>query len=450
MRTPAILLASTFLAFTGSAFSQGTTCANPTSIQPGETITWPGGSYNSTGFLNGTACAGSFQFEDAFFQLTVPTTGDYQFDTNSATWDTELALYDGVGCSATCRAYDTDSGTRIFLPGFESANLVLFGLQAGESILIRVGLRKDSHPGSGGLSVRYLDPACGPAFDDTFEPNDNKPSAAQVGDGLYSNLLVSLGSQDHYSFCLPAGNTVQVDLQFQHALGDINIDLYEVVPFQGIIFYEQRASGFSNTNNESLTWTNPASGQDRDMVLRAYMTTTGPNCNSYDMSLTGTGLCGFAQNTFCDPMDPNSSGNSTVLSASALPGSTSGIHLESSAGPPGQFGYLHVGTGVSDPGLMIGQGRFCLAITGGNRYGRYNIPGTDLNSTGRYDAQGVFQNLTGTSASGSGYDLPAHVPILGIDDPFIGLLSARDWHFQMWHRDANGGSNFSNGLTISY
>ncbi|HRV80898.1 MAG TPA: hypothetical protein P5218_05655, partial [Planctomycetota bacterium] len=113
--------------------------------------------------------------------------------------------------------------------------------------------------------------------------------------------------------------------------------------------------------------------------------------------------------TFCDPMDPNSTGLPTVLSGTLNPGVGSGLHLDATQGPVGQFGYFRIGTAMSDPGVMVGQGHMCLSIFGGNVYGRYTVPGI-LNSIGRFDADGDLANLAGTSTSGFGFDVPVEVP----------------------------------------
>lgn len=148
---------------------------------------------------------------------------------------------------------------------------------------------------------------------------------------------------------------------------------------------------------------------------------------------------------FCDPADNNSTGAPTVLSGNIGTGIGSGLHLEASQGPATQFGYFLVGTGVSDPGTPISQGHLCLSTSVGNALGRYNVAGGTSNSIGRFDASGILQNLAGTSSVGSGFDVPASIPSIG------GSISAGStWHFQLWHRESNGESNFSNGLSVTF
>ncbi len=210
----------------------------------------------------------------------------------------------------------------------------------------------------------------------------------------------------------------------------------------------------------SVPQTNPGTGIDAtspDFEVMDYLSSMEPGNQMDDfrfyrraitdmeiMAWAGCGGTGF--DTFCDPMDPNSTGASTTLNGSMGTGVGSDLHLEATAGPPGEFGYFLIGTAPSDPGIVISQGRLCLAVSGGNGFGRYNVTGGDLNSVGQFDASGVLQNLPGTSTVGSGYDVPLNVPIPG----FGNIQAGETWHFQLWHREAGGASNFSNGITVTF
>lgn len=158
-----------------------------------------------------------------------------------------------------------------------------------------------------------------------------------------------------------------------------------------------------------------------------------------------TGELGTA---FCQPANANCNGVPTLLTGNGM-ACCVGLHLEAVQGPPSQFGYFLVGNASSDPGITISRGRLCLATSGGNTIGRYNVGGTTLSSIGAFDAAGVLQNLVGTSQQGSGFDVPATLPFVG--SPTI--LMGSTWHFQLWHRDpcpTAGQSNFSNGLSVVF
>lgn len=152
--------------------------------------------------------------------------------------------------------------------------------------------------------------------------------------------------------------------------------------------------------------------------------------------------CRFA--SFCSPAAPNSTGLPTLLWGTLGGGGGTGVHLESTQGPPNRLGYFLVGTGAGTP-FGISQGFFCLALTPGNLGGRYNVAGTPMNSVGIYDPGGVLQNFAGTSTVGSGFDIPLTLPNIGGV-----IVPGSTYHFQVWHREAAGASNFSNGLSVMF
>ncbi len=145
---------------------------------------------------------------------------------------------------------------------------------------------------------------------------------------------------------------------------------------------------------------------------------------------------------FCDPANANSTGLPCRLSGHFGTGVGSDLHLDAIQGPPNQFGYFLSGTTFIDPGLIINQGELCIS----GSLGRYNVAGTAFNSIGLFDSSGDLQNTVGTSAIGTGYDLPVTVPSMG--SPVI--TSGSTWHFQLWYREAGGSANFSNGMSILF
>ncbi|MDF1837093.1 MAG: hypothetical protein P1V35_04435, partial [Planctomycetota bacterium] len=147
---------------------------------------------------------------------------------------------------------------------------------------------------------------------------------------------------------------------------------------------------------------------------------------------------------FCDT-EPNSSGQICILEASTQPASPSGWHLDAAGGPPGEFAYFLMGTGINPSTIVIDSGSLCL----GTAIGRYNHSGTNRISIGIFNAVGDLNNLSGTSASGMGYDVPMTLPLPGT--PLI--QSGETYHFQVWYRDQTGGattSNLSSGLSIEF
>ncbi|MDF1837237.1 MAG: hypothetical protein P1V35_05160 [Planctomycetota bacterium] len=154
---------------------------------------------------------------------------------------------------------------------------------------------------------------------------------------------------------------------------------------------------------------------------------------------------GSAGVPFCNPGRLNSTGVGTRLTRVFGIDTGSDVRLNVDQGPPGQFGYFLVGTHMASGGVPISQGLFCLSSAPDHRIGRYNVAGTNMNSVGQFDRFGNFVNLASTSATGYGFDVPILVPSIG------GTIDGGEtWHFQFWHREDGGESNFSNGLRVRF
>ncbi|MCP5021590.1 MAG: formylglycine-generating enzyme family protein [bacterium] len=158
----------------------------------------------------------------------------------------------------------------------------------------------------------------------------------------------------------------------------------------------------------------------------------------------------IAQNTgtsFCNVTN-NSTGMPTTLTGSSGSGVGSDLHLEVTQGVPGELAYFLAGNEATS-GVTVSNGVLCLVGTGTAQMFRYNIAAGLWDSVGHFDSLGVFQNLAGTSSTGSGFDVPDTIP----SSPPIMIMSGATWHFQVWHRDtpsAQGASNFSNGLSVTF
>ncbi|MFT4647352.1 MAG: hypothetical protein ACI9X4_000563 [Glaciecola sp.] len=498
--------------------------------------------------------------QDIFYQWIVPATGDYQFDTDTSSYDTKLSIHAGIGCAATCVAYDDDAGI-----GLQSL-IQLPGLIAGDSYLLQVGAY-GGNAGTGVLTIgTYVDPCngipddsledndscatagvmangvytnlhvtvadadyysitipagenltviatnlaggtnlglydntcfnlgffggtysnisgapetvivevtadtfsgncadydldvstapdpCQSGADDTLEENDDCGTATIVTDGTYPNLFVSKSDMDHYAFCLADGATVDCDILFLDAAGDLDFVLWTDGDINcGTGFgTTMLANGFSVSDNETLSWTN-TTGADIDLILEVN-TYTGSvsDCNTYDLVIFGEG-CGPGGATgtpFCDPANLNSTGAPAVLTGSTGTGVGSDVHLEITGGPVGQLAYMLAGNEAT-AGIPVSNGLFCLVGTPTAQFFRYNVGGTDMNSIGGFDPTGTWINAVGTSTTGFGFDVPSTIP----DGVPIVILAGDTWHFQGWYRDtaaASGSSNFTNGLSVTF
>tara|TARA_R110002074_G_scaffold339693_1_gene510181 strand:+ start:855 stop:1505 length:651 start_codon:yes stop_codon:yes gene_type:complete len=167
--------------------------------------------------------------------------------------------------------------------------------------------------------------------------------------------------------------------------------------------------------------------------------------------------CGISSFIGCSPSNPHYLGGEATLVNSTLfaIGAGSGLHLECTDGPPGEFALFLISTDHSSS-LPIFNGVLCLD----SPFGRYNskvaanqgLP--QLNSAGLFDAAGVLQNVAGTSTVGSGFDVPLDLPF----SPAGQTISPGDtWAFQCWFRDRVGdppvpgsSANFSDSIRITF
>ncbi len=243
--------------------------------------------------------------------------------------------------------------------------------------------------------------------------NAFQPVTVQV---LAGDLIGVMGNTTDVMGATTGANSYTANVQQTSMVAGVQVDLIRT----GMQFHLGSA-------------TTPGGAQDM-------FSSTGSRISRVELTYTlgGTGT------PFCDPADVNSTGLPTMLSGAMGSGVGSDLHLESSQGPPGQFGYFLMGTTFIEPGIAISNGHLCVS----GQIGRFNITGTQFNSLGLFDAGGALLNQVGTatSSSGTGFDVPITMPISG--SPMI--MPGSSWSFQLWHREAAGASNFSNGVTIMF
>ncbi len=159
-------------------------------------------------------------------------------------------------------------------------------------------------------------------------------------------------------------------------------------------------------------------------------------------------LDGEAGIPFCSPAQNNSTGAPAVLTGTWNTGVGSDLHLEVTSGVPGQLAYFLVGNEATI-GSPISNGLFCLVGTSTSQFFRYNVGGTNMNSIGGFNATGTMVNTSGTSTTGTGFDVPSTIPAPAP----ITIMAGDTWHFQSWYRDTPAGvgtSNFTNGLSVTF
>ena len=301
------------------------------------------------------------------------------------------------------------------------------------------------------------DPCLG-LLDDALEDDDTCATATAITDGYYPNLVLNrLDPRDCFAFDVADGQTVAIHMNME---GDSPVRAgqgHGSCTNKAILCVEwgsPRPMHWQPSPFSEMQWTNTTGRRPRALCSRSpgipdfY---AGAPCEiRYDLSLVGSGLgaTGIGE-PYCAMGTPNSSGQPAVLLGSTT-SAGSGLHLEVTSGPPGQLGYLLVGTHSVDFGYQpLGNGLLCLRTGIGMEIGRYNVPSLGRNSVGQFDGNGVLQNLVGTSTSGSGFDVPMTLPFTG--DPTI--LAGETFYFQAWFRDntaGSGQSHASNGLAFTF
>ena len=118
-----------------------------------------------------------------------------------------------------------------------------------------------------------LDCPC-PENDDALEPNDSCAAAVALPTGTSLDLVVELADEDWYEVSLGTLASLTVDASFTHAFGDVDLELYDACGGNVVAFSN------SNTNGESLTFTNFAA--TADFFLRVFL--DGDVCNTYDLT----------------------------------------------------------------------------------------------------------------------------------------------------------------------
>jgi hypothetical protein len=156
---------------------------------------------------------------------------------------------------------------------------------------------------------------------------------------------------------------------------------------------------------------------------------------------------------YCSPaIEHHQGGSATLATSSFLSGSTMDLHLEATGGPTNQFGFFFMGPGFGPP-FTVFNGTFCLS----QPIARYNSQAANnqglpaLNSIGQFDASGVMQNLSGTSSTGTGFDVPLALPY----SPAGQMIAPGDtWYFQFWYRDLDdqgqSTANYSDALSATF
>ena len=145
--------------------------------------------------------------------------------------DIDISLIDPNGQPAESSMTMTDNESLSFLP-----------LMSGDYILnVQVVNESDSDFGVP-YSIEIETTQMAVCMDDSFEENDSQSTPAEIQVGEYGEL--SACDDDWYSVALSAGETVTIELSFDHTQGDIDLSFYDV---DGVWLDSASSSGDSET-----------------------------------------------------------------------------------------------------------------------------------------------------------------------------------------------------------
>jgi hypothetical protein len=381
--------------------------------------------------------------KDVFFSWTAPYAGSYRISTEGSNFDTQIRLYGGSDCSGN----------------FVDENDDAFGLQ---SLIVRheVGVWSEWTIQVGGvfgtygdvqLSIERTGDHCA-LSDDQFQGNTGCRTATQLTDGMVFDLVSSrYSSSDFFKVRVPDNDDLSVGLYFEGNSADIDLFLWDFSDDYCGTGISVGSDDFGSSqmrvgDEEAVLWSNDTGRVVTVVIEVRFDPSSNAECVEYDMSISGA-LSLAEITTFCDPAEDNTTGWPAVLSGWWMgKGVQSDLHLDTVHGVPNNIGYYLIGSAVADPGLVISEGRLCLAVSGVDNFGRYNEIGGVLNSIGVFDSEGVLINVSSSSSSGFGFDVPLAIPGIGGT-----IMTGDTWHFQLWYRAGlTGSSNFSNGLSVTF
>ena len=445
----------------------GDTCADAIALPPGGWSDFFNQTATDSGFTSGICSLVPLQ-RDRFFSWTALADGDYRFHTCTGIGEalnTSIRLYSGFDCTATCIAANDDYCN-------EQSQVTLTGLLAGDQILIQVG----SSTASLGGSRITVTPVLTPAGDTCATPE------VIVGTGTYpwdttnattsgfdggdpvrcwspENCVTGGGGILHhdvfFAWTVPTSGNFRFTADLDAGGGDVVINFNDGPDCSATCHGSVGPTGANSSFVPVIDVPNLVAGD-------VYMIQVGTWFESFQVfpgpgTLTITQLIspfpGTTTSITCSPAVPNVGGSGATLATSFVGfGPVTGLRLECTDGAPNQFAFVLVAPTATQT-LPVFQGVLCLDAP----LGRYtnqiavNQGFPQLNSIGQFDASGVFQNLTGTSQTGTGYDVPFELPFIPSGQT---IQAGQTWNFQVWMRDLDGGgvptANFSDVLEVTF
>ncbi|MEM7163984.1 MAG: hypothetical protein AAF581_00885 [Planctomycetota bacterium] len=184
--------------------------------------------------------------------------------------------------------------------------------------------------------------------DDTQEPNDSCAAAGALADGTHGPWVVKSGDEDWFTLTVAAGSTLDIDVTFTDAWGDIDVQLFDSCG--GTLL----DSSTTNSDDEALSYVN-GSGASNTVLLRVFL--DSDTRATYGLVVSSGGGGGQGNNSCLTP---------TVITDGATPFSNVGATTD---GPdePGScdfFSYTHIDSDVWFCYTAAGSGNVTVSLCG--------------------------------------------------------------------------------------
>lgn len=269
-----------------------------------------------------------------------------------------------------------------------------------------------------------------PSFpDDHFEDNDSFCQAVPAPLGVTTGLIVRDGDSDFYRLDVPAFVSVVCALDFENALGDIDLALWEDLGDCANPLFIDDSQSTSDYEEVRI----PASNAPATYLVRVLYYPSDGGSNEYTMTIAETTSAGLGA-IVCEGV-PNTTGvpgKMRVTGSVQVQSNSSTLHAFDL--PANVFGFFN---GSEQPGFVANpggsEGNLCIA---GGFIARFVGPGQIMNTGSAGVAEltpdlGAVPGPTGTRS----------------------IAAGDTWYFQFWHRDVIGGSqssNFTGALRVRF
>jgi len=331
------------------------------------------------------------------------------------------------------RLFNTSCGTQLTASTSTDDDEQIVWTNVGASA-VDVNANVYNFPGVGcfdyDLRVTLATDPCPSTPDDAFEPNDTCATATTAPLTLQFGLFVSKLDPDFYTVEVEPGATFDVNVYFTHALGDIDIYVYDPgIDCGGGVNYLVR--GFSSTDDEHVQWQNTGL-LTRSLVIEIQVFVgSASNCNSYSMAIDpGQGATPGVN--YCDPAAANSTGLSGRISAVG-------------SGAVSQQDLVLVGVDLPP----LSNGYFLVSANAGT----VPNPGGSSGILCLHPPFGRFIAQTQNSGSSGIMSIPVNLMSLPQPNGPVVVQPGETWRFQLWYRDALFGiptSNFTDAVAVNF